>query len=321
MISKEPKDMQIPEIHKFLLSAVAPRPIAFVSTISKSGIVNLSPYSFFNAFGSNPPIVAFSSSRRGTNATTKDTYNNLIETEECVINAVTFAMVEQMNLASGEYPEDVNEFEVSGFTPVKSDLVKPPRVKESPFAIECKLHKMVSVGEGRGSANLAICEVIKFHYDEDVWEDGIVEPDKIDLVGRNGALFYTRASGEAIFEVPRPHSKKPIGWNGLPDYIKNSVIYSANNLGKFAGEEAVPTDKEVNDFIDSVEFEESSEEAFWRFEGVDDHEGMMRSALFLAKSEHHKSEILFEYTAKTAIENGDAKYAWLVAKSSTMLKK
>lgn len=313
MLSKEPKDMDPREVHKWLLSAVAPRPIAFVSTVSPEGVNNLSPYSFFNAFGSNPPVVAFSSTRRGTDASLKDSYHNIMATGECVINAVSYPMVEQVNLSSGEYPPDVDEFELAGFTPVASDLVRPMRVAESPFSMECKLHKMVSVGEGRGSANIAICEVVKFHYAGDVWKNGEVQPDMIDLVGRNGALFYTRARGEAIFELPRPTTTKPIGWSGLPDFIKKSDIYSANNLGKLAGTHRLPDSDEVMDFIKSHEIAFSTEEAFNRAKNIGDYAAMLRSAIFLCKKSHPKVNVLFEKTAKAAIEAGDLDFAWKAA--------
>jgi len=210
MLHFEPKDLPQPELHKILLGGVAPRPIALVSSLSEDGIPNLSPFSFFNAFGSNPPIIAFSPSRRGKDASFKDTYNNLIRTRECVVQSVTYNMVEQISLASTEYSSEVNEFEKCGLTPVDSDIVKPKRVKESPFQMECKIRDIMSYGEGGASPNIFICEVLKFHVAEDIFKNGIIHPDLIDLVSRMSANFYCRASGFAVFEVEKPIAKKGI---------------------------------------------------------------------------------------------------------------
>lgn len=313
-----PKDLTQPEVHKLLLGGVGPRPIALVSTVSKAGINNLTPFSFFNAFGSNPPVVAFSASRRGRDATLKDTYNNLVETKECVINAVTYSMVEQISLASTEYPPDVNEFLKSGLTSIDSDVVKPKRVKESPFHIECKLLEMRSFGKGGASANIAICEVLKFHVAEDLFVDGIIHPNKIDLVARMSANFYCRAFGEAIFEVEKPIGKKGIGYDQLPDYIKNSFIYSANNLGKFGNSEIIPTENEVDDFINKAENEnlenyEPGEEAFYRYQRDNNYEYMLKASLEILKHDNLKGKHLLEHTAKSALEFNDNDFAWKTA--------
>ncbi|MCU0365413.1 MAG: flavin reductase family protein [Ignavibacteriaceae bacterium] len=214
MLHYEPKNLTVLEVHKLLLGGVAPRPIALVSTISKDGINNLSPFSFFNAFGANPPVVAFSPSRRGKDATLKDTYNNLIAVKECVIQAVTHSMVEQVSLASAEYAPDVDEFIKSGLTPIDSDIVKPKRVKESPFQMECQLMEIKSFGEGGASANLAVCEVVKFHVAEELFTNGIIDPLKIDLVARMSGDFYTRA-GSGVFVVEKPIGKKCIGYDQI----------------------------------------------------------------------------------------------------------
>ena len=244
-----PKEASVREVFGLLQGGVAPRPIALVSTISASGEVNLSPFSFFNAFGGNPPTVAFSPSRRQRDGSIKHTYSNLMATRECVIQAVTHAMVQQVSLASTEYPEGVDEFQKTGLTPVPSELVKPPRVKESPFQMECTLKQMVPLGDGPGSGNLAICEVQRFHVAEDIFEDGVIHPDFIDLVGRNSADFYTRASGDAIFYVKKPLETRGIGYDRLPEFIRTSTVLSANNLGQLGNTERIPTEEEVTSFV------------------------------------------------------------------------
>ncbi|MBZ0199467.1 MAG: flavin reductase family protein, partial [Ignavibacteriaceae bacterium] len=249
MIHFTPSEKKVPEVHQMLLGGIGPRPIALVSTLNKNGQNNLSPFSFYNVFGANPPIIAFSPSRRGHDATLKDTYHNLYETKECVVQSVTYSMVEQISLASTEYPSEVDEFIKSGLTPIDSDLVKPKRVKESPFQMECKLVEIKSYGEGGAAANMAICEVIKFHVAEDIFINGIIQPDLIDLIGRMSGNFYCRAKGSAIFEVEKPIRKKGIGYDAVPMFIKSSHIYSANNLGKFGNTEFIPTSTEVDEFI------------------------------------------------------------------------
>ncbi len=189
MLHFTPKELPVPKVHQFLIGGVSPRPIALVSTLSKDGIPNLSPFSFFNVFGANPPIVAFSPSRRGRDSSLKDTYHNIVETKECVIQTVTYPMVEQVSLASTQYKSEVNEFIKSGLTPIESDIVKPYRVKESPFQMECKLLEMKSYGGGGSSANIAICEVLKFHIAEDIIKDGIIQPDLLTLLPGCQVIF------------------------------------------------------------------------------------------------------------------------------------
>lgn len=318
MLHIEPKDVTVAEVHRLLLGGVGPRPIALVSTISKEGILNLTPFSFFNAFGSNPPIIAFSPSRRGRNATLKDTYYNLMDNGECVVQSVTYPIVEQVSLASTEYPPDVDEFIKSGLTPVDSDLVRPKRVKESPFQMECKLREMRSFGEGGSSANIAICEVLKFHISEDIFRDGIIHPDLIDLVARMSANFYCRASGDSVFEVEKPVLKKGIGYDMLPDFMKNSDLYSGNNLGKFGNIEQIPSEKDVDDFImgfekKNIQSFEPTLEAFFRYQRHKDLEKMIKSALELKKQNYIKIKTLFELTAKCALELNDIQFAWKTA--------
>ncbi len=315
MFHIEPKDVTVPEVHRLLLGGIGPRPIALVSTLSKDGVPNLTPFSFFNVFGANPPIIAFSPSRRGRDATLKDTYYNLMDSGECVVQSVTYPMVEQISLASTEYDPKINEFEKSGLTPVDSDLVKPKRVKESPFQMECRLREMRSFGEGGASANMAICEVIKFHVAEDIFRDGFIHPDLIDLAARMSANFYCRASGNSIFEVEKPTLKLGIGYDQLPDFIKNSDIYSGNNLGKFGLIEQIPTEKEVDEFIKQVEQKEIQSfeptlEAFYRYQRHNDIEKMLKASIELKKSGYQKFKMLFELTAKCALELNDIRFAW-----------
>lgn len=313
MLHYEPKDLSVPEVHRLLLGGVAPRPIALVSTISKNGINNLSPFSFFNAFGANPPIVAFSPSRRGKDASLKDTYNNLIDTKECVIQAVTHSMVEQISLASAEFASEVDEFVKSGLTPINSDVVNPKRVKESPFQMECKLIEMKSIGEGGGAANLAICEVVKFHIAEDLFTNGIIDPLKIDLVARMSGNFYSRA-GMGVFEVEKPIGKKCIGYDQIPKHIRESDVYSGNDLAKFGNSESMPDEKDVNVFIQKIineKFEgfENGQEAFTRYQRLNDHNKMLKAAIQMDINKKQNIEL----AVKTALKNNDMDFAWKTA--------
>jgi flavin reductase (DIM6/NTAB) family NADH-FMN oxidoreductase RutF len=313
MLHYEPKDLSVPEVHRLLLGGVAPRPIALVSTISKDGINNLSPFSFFNAFGANPPVVAFSPSRRGRDSSLKDTYNNLVATRECVIQVVTHSMVEQVSLASAEFPPEYDEFIKSGLTPIDSDIVKPKRVKESPFQMECKVLEVKSFGTGGASANIAICEVLKFHVAEDLFTNGVIDPLKIDLVARMSGDFYSRASS-GVFVVKKPIDKKCIGYDQIPTHIRESEIFSANDLGKFGNYETIPTDKEVKDFIDKISEEridnfEEGAEAFLRYQRLGDHKKMLKAALLM--KENLKKNI--EFAAKAALKNNDTDFAWKAA--------
>lgn len=319
-----PSEISVPEVQRLLQGGIGPRPIALVSTISKNGANNLTPFSFFNVFGANPPVIAFSPSRRGRDGSFKDTYLNLIETNECVVNSVTYSMVEQISLASTEYEYGIDEFVKTGLTPIDSDLVKPKRVKESPFQMECRLLEMRSFGEGGASANIAICEVVKFHVAEDLFVNGIIHPDKIDLVARMSADFYCRASGDAIFEVEKPLKKKGIGYDQLPEFMKQSFVFSANNLGKFANVERIPDDEEVKEFITQIKSEtltdyEISEEAFNRYQRLGNYKYMLRCALDLNLSRQQKKYFL-ELTAKMALEKNNTEFAWKTVLYSNQIK-
>ncbi|HKK78161.1 MAG TPA: flavin reductase family protein [Phaeodactylibacter sp.] len=231
----DPKDTPTKDLHQYLLGAVAPRPIAFASTVDEDGRANLAPYSFFNCFSSNPPILVFSSNRRVSNNTTKDTLHNIEQTREVVINVVNYSIVRQMALTSVDYPQGVSEFEKAGLTPVPGDLVKPFRVKESPAQMECKVQQIIPLGETGGAGHLIICEVVRMHLREDVLdENGKINPHKMDLMGRMGRAFYVRASGEAIHKVFQPFNVLGMGYDQLPERIRNSEVLTGNNLGMLA---------------------------------------------------------------------------------------
>jgi flavin reductase (DIM6/NTAB) family NADH-FMN oxidoreductase RutF len=317
MITFNPKKLTGPEVHRLLLGGVGPRPIALVSTVSEEGSNNLSPFSFFNAFGSNPPVVAFSPARRGRDGTLKDTYLNLKATRECVINAVTYSMVEQVSLASTEYPSEIDEFKKSGLTPKDSEMVKAARVKESPFQMECKVLDIINFGEGGGSANLTVCEVVLFHAAEDIFRNGIIDPNLIDLVARMGGDFYCRASGDAIFEVEKPILKKGIGIDNLPDFIRNSEVYNGNNLGRLGNVESVPSFEDSDKFIDELKKEkldsfERGEEAFFRYQRSKDYRKMLKSALE-SELRAEKRISFIELSVKCALEMNNTEFAWKAA--------
>lgn len=249
MITIDPKEIKTGLFHAHMLSAVAPRPIAFASTVDKDGRPNLSPYSFFNAFGSKPPTLIFSPARRVRDNTIKHTLENVYETMEVVINVVNFAMVQQASLSSCEFPKGVSEFEKAGFTPIKSELVKPFRVKESPVQFECKVKQVIETGTEGGAGNLVICEILLMHINENVMdENGKIDPHKIDLVARCGYDWYCRASGSALFEVSKPNLKLGIGIDQIPAHIRNSDVLSGNDLGKLGNVESIPTSDEIHEF-------------------------------------------------------------------------
>ncbi len=249
MRTYDPKELPIPQIHQFLLGAIGPRPICFASTIDEEGNHNLSPFSFFNVFSANPPIMIFSPARNGRTNTTKDTYNNVKKVPECVINIVNYDMVQQMSLSSSPYPPEVDEFVKAGFTSVDSDLVKPKRVAESPVQFECKVIEVKELGSEGGAGNLVICEVVKFHIDESVLDNkGLIDQKKIDLVARMGGNWYCRADENSMFEVQKPLTTIGIGFDQLPEDVRTSCILSGNDLGVLASIESLPDETEVNEY-------------------------------------------------------------------------
>ncbi|MCY1481376.1 Flavoredoxin [compost metagenome] len=249
MISIEPKEISTAKLQGYLQGSVGPRPIAFASTVDRNGNPNLSPFSFFNLFSANPPILVFSPSRRVRDNTIKHTLINAEATREVVINVVNYDMVQQASLSSTEYGNGVNEFLKAGFTPIPSDLVKPFRVKESPVQFECEIQEIISLGSEGGAGNLIICEIVKMHIDEKILdENGAVDQHKIDLVSRLGGNWYSR-SNMGLFEVEKPLTTLGIGVDQIPDFIKNSPIFDGNDLGKLGNVEALPTSEEVAIFV------------------------------------------------------------------------
>ncbi|NAS31281.1 flavin reductase family protein [Flavobacteriaceae bacterium R38] len=251
MLSINPKDISIPKLHSYMLGAVAPRPIAFASTMDKDGNPNLSPFSFFNVFSSNPPLMIFSPNRKGRDNTTKDTHENVKEVGEVVINVVNYDIVQQMSLSSTAYPKGVNEFEKAGLTMLPSELVKPFRVAESPVQFECKVREVIELGQEGGAGNLILCEVVKMHIKESVLdENGNIDQHKIDLVSRMGGNWYGR-SKQGIFEVPKPLAVLGIGIDQIPDSIRWSKVLTGNDLGKLGTVERLPSSDEINEFVNN----------------------------------------------------------------------
>ena len=252
MKSFEPKDLTVEQLHSHLLSAIGPRPIAFASTLNKKGVPNLSPFSFFNVFSANPPILIFSPARRVRDNTTKHTLQNVEATKEVVINVVNYDMVHQTSLSSTEYPEDVNEFEKAGFTMLDSHNIRPFRVGESPIQFECKVKDIVKLGKKGGAGNLIICQVVKMHISTEILnKDKSINQEKLDLVARAGGNYYSRAK-EGFFEIPKPLSTLGVGVDSLPEHVRNSMILTGNDLGMLGNVEALPSKKEVEKFIDEV---------------------------------------------------------------------
>lgn len=236
-----PGEIKTGELHAYLLGAIAPRPICFASTVDEEGQPNLSPFSFFNLFGSNPPTLIFSPSRRVRDNTIKHTLENIYATKEVVINVVNYAMVQQASLSSCEFPKGTSEFEKAGFTPLASDMVKPFRVKESPVQLECIVRQVIETGNQGGAGNLVICEPVVVHINDDILDaNGKIDPQLIDLVARMGADYYCRASGNAVFEVAKPNLKLGIGVDALPWGIRNSAILTGNNLGQLGNVHEFP---------------------------------------------------------------------------------
>lgn len=244
-----PKDIPVTKLQGYLQGSVSPRPIALVSSIDTEGNVNLSPFSFFNMFSMNPPILVFSPSRRVRNNTTKHTLDNVQEVPEVVINMVTYNIVQQTSLASCEFPKGVNEFVKSGFTEVAAHKVKPPRVKESLVSFECNVNQVIPLGAEGGAGNLVICEVLLMHIDDGVLDEhGKINPSKMDSVARMGNDYYCRAKGDAIFSVPKPNEKVGIGIDAMPEAVRNSKILTGNDLGMLGNIERLPDAEAIKIF-------------------------------------------------------------------------
>ncbi len=249
MLTLDLKNLKPADVQNYLQHAIAPRPICFASTVDSEGNVNLSPFSFFNLFSSNPPIVVFSPARRVRDNTTKHTLENVLAVPEVVINIVDYEMLQQVSLSSCEYPKGVNEFVKAGFTEQKATVVKPPMVKEAKIKLECKVNQVIPLGTGGGAGNMVVAEVLLMHIDESVLNsEGKIDQRKLDLVARLGGNWYTRANADTIFEVEKPNTQLGIGVDALPDSIKNSKILTRNHLGQLANVHEYPfVDATFND--------------------------------------------------------------------------
>ncbi len=235
------KDLKLPEVAGFLNYIIAPRPICFASTVDSKGNNNLSPFSYFNLFSVNPPIIIFSPSRRGRNNTTKHTYANLLQVPEVAVNIISYDMVQQVSLASCEFPKETDEFIKAGFTKVPSQIIKPPRVKESPVQLECKVIEIKSLGTQGGAGNLIISEILLMHINETILGDnGKIDQRKLDLVARLGGNWYARVNANNLFEIEKPNTQLGIGIDNLPSEIKNSKILTGNHLGQLANVYELP---------------------------------------------------------------------------------
>jgi len=260
MITIDPKSIPVQKLQGYLQGTVSPRPIAFVSSVDSEGLVNLSPFSFFNMFSMNPPILVFSPSRRVRDNSTKHTLQNVLEVPEVVINIVSYDMVEKASLASCDFPKGTNEFIKAGFTELTSAKVKPPRVAESPVSFECKVNQVIPLGSEGGAGNLVICEVVLMHIKEEMFDsEGKINPHKIDAVARMGGDYYCRAFGENIFTVPKPNEKIGIGFDQIPEPIKNSKVLTGNDLGRLANIEKLPDPESIKIFKSNSDWQIASQ--------------------------------------------------------------
>ncbi len=243
----DPETTSTLDMYQFMIGAVSPRPIAFVSTVDIEAVPNLAPFSFFNAFSSKPPIVGFATSIRTKDGTTKDTLANVQEVNECVINIVSYNFVRQMSLTAVNYPKGVSEFEKAGLTPIESDLIRPFRVKESPIQMECRVEQILPLSNEKGGGVLILCRVLRMHINEDILdlEKNRIDPLKVDTVGRMGRYWYTRASGTSLFEIQQPEQPVVMGYDSLPNNIRTSEILTANNIAEIAALTEFPSEQDI----------------------------------------------------------------------------
>lgn len=252
----DPKDLTTREIHKILLNAVTPRPIALASTIDKNGNVNLSPFSYFNVFSAAPPILVFSPANRVTDNSRKDTLENILETKEVVINLVDFSLVEPTSLSSVYYERGIDEFLKSGLTKIISEKVLPPRVSESPISFECKVNEVISLGNNGGAGNLIISEIVMIHINKQLLTlNGDIDPLKLNLVARMGGNYYLNVKSENLFEIQKPIGVNAIGVDKLPNHANKSDILTKNDLARLANIETLPKKAQIKKFIESSEIE------------------------------------------------------------------
>ncbi|PZW43856.1 flavin reductase (DIM6/NTAB) family NADH-FMN oxidoreductase RutF [Mesonia algae] len=264
MLTIDPKKVPVKKTYGLMVSAVGPRPIAFASTVNEKGEPNLAPFSFFNVFSANPPILVFSPVLRIKDDSEKHTLENVKNHKEVVINIVNYDMVQQMSLASTDYADGINEFEKTGLTMQESEVVKPFRVKESPVQFECKVNEVKPLGDKGGAGNLVICEVLRIHVSEDVLAEGEkIDQHKLDQVARMGGNLYSRAN-MGVFEIPKPQTTLGIGVDNIPQSIRTSTILTGNDLGKLGNVENIPDETEITEFLSEnklVDYvKESSEE-------------------------------------------------------------
>ncbi|MEO6632871.1 MAG: flavin reductase family protein [Mucilaginibacter sp.] len=298
MLSLKISDLSPVEIQGLLNCAVAPRPICFASTIDAEGNINLSPFSYFNIFSVNPPVCVFSPSRRVRDNTTKHTLENIKEVPECVINIVNYDMVQQASLASVEYPKGINEFIKAGFTMLPSDLVKPPRVAESPVQLECVVKDIISLGENAGSGNLVIAEVKFIHIRESVLGDnGKIDQRKMDHVARLGGDWYCRVTADNLFEVAKPVRTVGIGVDAIPFAIRNSKVLTGNNLGQLGNVEALPVDEEIDEYTQLPE---------------------IRALLNSTNGDSQNRELQLHLKAKESLDKGNVDEAWKILLQNTL---
>lgn len=290
MLTLDPKELPIPKLHGYLLGAIGPRPIAFASTVDENGANNLSPFSFFNVFSAAPPVLIFSPARNGRTNTTKDTYNNIKKVPEVVINIVNYDILHQMSLSSSPFAPEVDEFVKAGLTPVPSDTVKPMRVLEAPVQFECKVLEVKELGDQGGAGNLVICEVTKIHIHEEILaEDGTIDQKKINLVARMGGNWYCHANEASMFEITKPITTIGIGFDQLPDDIRQSTVLSGNDLAQLAGVTELPNETDVNEY-----------------------KLLELSDLFLTlEDEPAKLELALHERAKELIQQNDIEGAWM----------
>lgn len=292
MLTLKTADLKPAELQNYLQYAIAPRPICFASTIDKEGNVNLSPFSFFNLFSANPPICVFSPARRVRDNTTKHTLENVLEVPECVINMVNYDMVQQTSLASTEYPKGVNEFVKAGFTELKSELVRPPRVAEAPVQLECVVNQVIPLGDGAGAGNLVVAEIKLIHIREEILdENGRIDQAKIDLVARLGGDWYCRVTENNLFRVAKPLSTLGIGIDALPSAIRQSHILSANNLAQLGNVESLPSEEEIESVKKLPEIKE-----------------MLDATIGDASTR----QVQLQSRAKVCLDSGDVATAWKI---------